>query len=80
MPSAGTLSVNSAKCQDEQCFLDFNLVALVHSVKEVSITFTDFPPSVIGTISVPLIVQSHDIHALRSFDDIPIEKSLFHLY
>ena len=57
MPSARSL-VNSAKCwyfhakcQDEQCFLDL-LVALIHSLKEFSITFIDFPRSLIGIVNV----------------------------
>jgi hypothetical protein len=58
MPSASSL-VNSAKCwyfhaklcRDEQCFLDL-LVALIHSLKEISITFTNFPHSLIGIFSV----------------------------
>ena len=43
--------VNTAKFQDEQFFLDL-LVAQFRSIKKFSITFTKFPPSLIGVFSV----------------------------
>ena len=51
------LSVGVGKrCRDEQCFLDL-LVALIHSVKEFSITFTNFPHSLISMFSVTISIN-----------------------
>ena len=49
--------MNSAKRQDEQYFLDL-LVALLHSVKKFSITFTNLPHSLIGIFSVASLIRS----------------------
>jgi hypothetical protein len=71
------LSTKSAKCgyfewlvssvgalmpsaQINKCFLDL-LVALIHSVKEVNITFTNFPHSLIGIFSVVESTWANDI-------------------
>jgi hypothetical protein len=43
--------VNNAKCRDEQCFLDLS-VALIRSVQEFSIAFTNFPHSLNDIFSV----------------------------
>lgn len=49
--------MNSAKCRDELCFLVLNLRSFggtYQSVEEFSISLTNFPPSLIGILSVIL--------------------------
>ena len=69
--------MNSTKCQcqvqDEQCF-PYLLAPLIHCVKEFSITFTNFPHSLIGILSV--VINATDENLVITTNDCCDYKSI----
>ena len=81
VPSVGTF-MSCAKCWDEQCFLVLGVRSFdgTHSVKEFSITSTNFPHSLINIFSVvsPIICNCRSIwhsHELVSRENVGRNQS-----